>query len=195
MTRTAQVGVPRRNCETCGKDFQPYRSWMTTCSRSCRAQLVDKQPVPFAKEKSAACQKCRKQFSYIANGGNFRWCELCRVIGKREQQQRKNYQRRVTTNPARRLKNRTDSLRRLYKLTVPEYEAMLKNQKDRCAICGDKPNPNGVRAASRLHVDHDHLSGKTRALLCSRCNTAVGLMLDDPDRLRAAAEYIERHRT
>jgi hypothetical protein len=71
---------------------------------------------------------------------------------------------------------------------------MLASQDGRCAICGDPPDPNGVRATSRLHVDHDHVTNQNRDLLCSRCNQGVGFFRDDPQLLRAAAEYIERHR-
>lgn len=56
------------------------------------------------------------------------------------------------------------------------------------------PDRDGTRSASRLHVDHDILTGKARQLLCGRCNQGVGFFDDDPARLRAAAEYLERHR-
>jgi len=71
---------------------------------------------------------------------------------------------------------------------------MLAAQQGRCAICGDPPDPDGVRAASRLHADHDHTTGMVRELLCVRCNSGVGLFRDDPALLRVAAAYIERHR-
>ena len=73
------------------------------------------------------------------------------------------------------------------------YRAMLAAQGGLCAICGEAPNPDGVRAASRLHVDHDHSTGVVRALLCTRCNQGIGYMRDRPDLLRLAAEYIERY--
>lgn len=84
-------------------------------------------------------------------------------------------------------------LKRLYGLTLVEYQTMLERQQGRCAICGDAPDPDGVKAASRLHVDHDHATGANRELLCGRCNQGVGFFRDDPQLLRSAAEYIERH--
>jgi len=107
--------------------------------------------------------------------------------------ERKNIARRVSTNPARREVNLRSAIRR-YGITYDEYLAMLESQGDRCAICGCMPDPNGIKAASRLHVDHDHLTGSVRQLLCGRCNQGVGCFVDDPTRLRLAAEYIERHR-
>lgn len=44
----------------------------------------------------------------------------------------------------------------------------------------------------RLHMDHDHSTGKFRALLCSGCNTALGMAKEDADRIRGLADYIER---
>lgn len=52
-----------------------------------------------------------------------------------------------------------------------------------CAICN---------ATSDLVGDHDHKSGLPRGILCRKCNLAIGNMADDPARLRAAAEYLER---
>jgi hypothetical protein len=64
---------------------------------------------------------------------------------------------------------------------------MVADQGGKCAICG---NGNG---ASQLALDHDHKTGKARQLLCHRCNTALGLMQDDPKRLRAAADYLDKY--
>lgn len=69
------------------------------------------------------------------------------------------------------------------------YDQRLLEQGGHCALCSRTPDQehHGV-----LHVDHDHSSGKVRALLCSNHNTALGLFADDPTALRAAADYIER---
>lgn len=52
-------------------------------------------------------------------------------------------------------------------VTDEEYARMLAAQGGGCAICGAKPKTR------RLHVDHDHASGKVRGLLCHRCNRAL----------------------
>lgn len=77
---------------------------------------------------------------------------------------------------------------RRFGLTVDEWTSMRDKQAGVCAICGT------LRGTRGLVIDHDHESGRVRALLCSPCNTALGSMRDDPARLRAAADYVERHR-
>jgi hypothetical protein len=42
-----------------------------------------------------------------------------------------------------------------------------------------------------MHLDHCHQSGQVRGVLCRNCNVALGLMADNPERLRRAAEYLE----
>jgi len=74
---------------------------------------------------------------------------------------------------------------RRYGMTKAEVDQLRLSQQDCCAICGD---------AGPEHLDHDHESGSVRSLLCQRCNFGLGLYRDDPDLLRAAAEYVERHR-
>src|SRR5690606_20515055 len=89
------------------------------------------------------------------------------------------------------------SLKRDYGLTLEEYEAMIKDQNGRCAICNEIPKEiprkNGV--SWRFAVDHCHESGKVRALLCVRCNTALGHFRDNPQYMIAAAGYIQKHQS
>ena len=72
-----------------------------------------------------------------------------------------------------------------YGLTDDDYEAMLESQDYRCAICYEHEVRN-----VRFAVDHCHKSGVNRGLLCAKCNTGLGLFMDDPDLLLRAAEYI-----
>jgi len=82
--------------------------------------------------------------------------------------------------------DRKSHLKRRFGLSLEAYEAMLKNQGGVCLLCGKSPQPSRV-----LHVDHDHVTGKVRGLLCFTCNNALGDFNDDPHRLRAAAGYVE----
>jgi hypothetical protein len=75
---------------------------------------------------------------------------------------------------------------RRYKITREEIEKIATDQENKCAVCH--------REFDRTpHVDHDHVSGKVRGLLCANCNLAIGSAGDSPDRLRAMAAYLDRH--
>jgi len=76
-----------------------------------------------------------------------------------------------------------------YGLSVSEYEALVRRQRGRCAIC--RTAEPGY--ASWL-VDHDHVTGQVRGLLCRACNSGIGLLRDDPDLISAAARYVRTHR-
>ncbi|MDP4501044.1 endonuclease domain-containing protein [Nonomuraea turcica] len=98
-------------------------------------------------------------------------------------------------NPRCKTCKRSDKLRANFGLSLAQYEALVAAQTGACAICGDNQEI--------LHVDHDHAccptKGKScgqcvRQLLCQWCNRAIGMFKDDPKLLRAAADYVERHR-
>ena len=79
------------------------------------------------------------------------------------------------------------SLNYLYKMSSDQYEKMNLAQGGLCAICR-KQNRNG----NRLCVDHNHATGKVRALLCSSCNLVIGHAKENPEILREAIRYVER---
>ena len=74
-----------------------------------------------------------------------------------------------------------------YNLTEDDYQKLSETQEHKCAICFvERTN---VRFG-RLHVDHSHLTGQIRGLLCGRCNKAIGLLGDDPANARQASIYL-----
>ena len=77
-------------------------------------------------------------------------------------------------------------LRREYGISLADYNRVLEYQGSSCAIC--KRLPRRVR----LSLDHDHLTGLLRGLLCQKCNRALGHYQDSAVRLQTAAEYILR---
>jgi len=86
-------------------------------------------------------------------------------------------------------------LMRNFGIGADEYDSMHENQNGVCAICGGRetrPKPNGE--PKRLSVDHCHKTGRIRGLLCSGCNTALGLFNDDIELILKAAMYLESHR-
>jgi len=81
-------------------------------------------------------------------------------------------------------------LKKLFGITLKEYEARLESQNHCCASCG-RHKSEFKRA---LAVDHDHVSGKIRGLLCCYCNTALGLLRDDLETINKAYNYLKQHK-
>jgi len=86
---------------------------------------------------------------------------------------------------------------RSFGLSPEQFAAMLDEQNDLCAVCHVHMESRGEllptgRKRTGICVDHDHVTGKVRGLLCSNCNKALGLFHDDPVALEAAAAYLRR---
>ncbi|MBT3328150.1 MAG: hypothetical protein HN396_18150 [Gemmatimonadales bacterium] len=91
---------------------------------------------------------------------------------------------------ARKAMDRERNLRRVHGLSVDEYAGLLVAQGGVCAVCGELEKSVLHGEVKRMAVDHDHVSGEIRGLLCSRCNTALGLLNDDVDILAMAQVYL-----
>jgi len=90
---------------------------------------------------------------------------------------------------------RPSKLKRLYGLTEEGYERLLKGQNSGCAICGSSDPGGRLYKRCRIkhfNVDHDHKNGKVRGLLCQKCNRALGLLDDSPERALKVAQYLRR---
>lgn len=90
-------------------------------------------------------------------------------------------------------KHKNNWLRRRYGMTIEEYDALVVAQSNCCAIC--KQPEKAIHWASGkikpLSVDHNHVTGKPRALLCFKCNYTVGIIEASTDRLKAFQQYLE----
>lgn len=71
--------------------------------------------------------------------------------------------------------------------TWHDYQAFMKAQDGKCAICDRTEEEVGRSHA----LDHDHETGNPRGILCTTCNSAIGLLWDSPDALRRALTYLE----
>lgn len=76
-----------------------------------------------------------------------------------------------------------------YGLTWQAYLNMVTSQSSGCAICGSFL----FSSERNSHVDHDHKTGKVRAILCRKCNMALGLMDEDVEIVLKMANYIVQH--
>lgn len=77
-------------------------------------------------------------------------------------------------------------LRTTYGITLAEYGVIFEFQGGVCAVCGRPPKKQA------LHVDHDHVTGKVRGLVCFNCNHRVIGRVRDPEVFRRAAAYLAR---
>ena len=83
-------------------------------------------------------------------------------------------------------------LKRAYGITLDEYEKLLSKQDKKCAICGIDNNGKYRNKPRAFAVDHCHTTGKIRGLLCSDCNTGIGLLKDNINFLQSAIKYLNK---
>jgi len=68
-------------------------------------------------------------------------------------------------------------------MKIEQYNQMMIEQQNKCAICGKEV---------KLLVDHNHATGQVRSLLCTGCNTMIGMAYESKDILLAAIAYLEK---
>jgi len=122
-------------------------------------------------------------------------CKSCNSLYRKqrvtkEREYRRNHRK---NNPEKyRLSSKRKYLKLHYGITLEQYETMLNKQQGKCCIC------NSDLLLVRGVVDHDHrccsgpkTCGKCiRGILCSNCNSGIGLLLDDYQIVQRAAEYL-----
>ena len=110
---------------------------------------------------------------------------------KRKSQKSLGYEKTLATmkknNAKRSPQGRLDDyLRAKYSISLETFSTLNEVQNGLCAICQKEQKP-------RLAVDHDHVTGKVRGLLCNNCNWMLGSGKDNSTILKKGAEYLERH--
>jgi hypothetical protein len=123
------------------------------------------------------------QKRYRSNSKEYR-AEWQRQWRKKHPEYDKEYnkkyrERHPRYNPDRRLKHE-------YGISLDEYDKMVENQEGVCAICKKPP------IGRRLAVDHDHVTGKIRGLLCHNCNVSLGLLGEDSEAIKRLLDYLEK---
>ena len=130
--------------------------------------------------------------------GDVAWNKLDPKEKKRRanERQRRLYVRQRKTNPefvhrmrengrrrfqANKRQYRGYALKSIYGISLTKYDEMVCAQEGRCLIC---------KRTAQLHIDHNHMNGKVRGLLCAACNHGLGMFGDDPRLLMDAANYL-----
>lgn len=82
---------------------------------------------------------------------------------------------------------------RRYGLSIEQFDAMLVAQDNKCELC--RIEFTYENNFDRPYIDHDHVTNKVRSLLCSKCNSGLGFLLDSPELLLKASNYITYHKS
>lgn len=170
------------------KKKKMYKEWYDKNRRKNYENRIcigcDKEYKPIRIDQLFCCTKCSDN----------RWHRTCpeklkeknRLANKKYKNLRKLWQE----NNKEKFKSiqKNSQLKRKYNITLNKLNEMKEIQNHKCAICGTS-NPKG----KGLHVDHDHITGVVRELLCGNCNTSIGKLKYDLDILKSAIKYIEKH--
>lgn len=126
-----------------------------------------KKPAPESLKECLGCHEVKPRYDFYVNShaldGRAPKCVACEMSGKRL---------------------------RFYSLSGEQFSEMWDRQEGTCAICCEPMSPRGKGGCV---VDHDHKTGKVRALLCTPCNLAIGHFKDDVQRCESAAAYLRSH--
>ena len=141
----------------------------------------------YAKLEQKKCTKCQnvKSLENFAvrkrrKSGFASWCSECLNEWRRKD--------KIKTKNKYQDYEFARGLKRFYGLTVHQYESMLLKQNGCCDCCGIHES----KFKRRLHVDHDHETGKIRALLCTECNPGLGYFKHSIERLELAVQYLKK---
>ena len=184
-TRVQYNNKEQKQCTKCQKykdtsDFHKYskaqdglKPWCKSCVKEYDLKENDPKRVMPRKKNGELihCRKCERYLDKSAFWGKLTYCRECaKLVGH------------------------SSNLKR-FGLTVENYIDLEKSQNGVCKIC-KLPEEN----RKRLCVDHDHSCcsdasscGRcVRGLICFRCNTALGMVNDNPETLQAMIEYLKK---
>jgi CRISPR/Cas system-associated protein Cas10 (large subunit of type III CRISPR-Cas system) len=122
------------------------------------------------------CKHCGKEFETLqlkANAGREKFCS---------RECYNQYRKECCTSIKER--NILYQKKSKYGLTEEEYKGLFDAQGNKCSICGTSFE------VTKAFVDHDHKTGGVRGLLCSQCNTLLGMAKDNTEVLEAAIQYL-----
>jgi hypothetical protein len=135
---------------------------------------------------SCICGRFTKVRTGDLNSGSTQSC------GCKQWKKGKEHHLWISGNTPKAQRNR--ELKYLYGISLKEYHKMSENQNNKCAICKQKETRKSNNGKIRvLSVDHNHITGKVRKLLCSRCNAVLGLIKENKFILNQMVKYITKH--
>ncbi len=120
------------------------------------------------------CSDCRKEkpLRDFPGGRPHSYCKVCNNRRNRESL------KRLYGGSSRHY-----HLKQRFGVSSAEVQALIDSQGGLCALCGVRP---------ATQVDHDHATGRVRAILCLHCNAGLGAFGDDPEVIARAIGYLEK---
>lgn len=88
---------------------------------------------------------------------------------------------------------RINYLKRIFNMSLSDYDKLLKNQNGLCAICGQPETQKINNKTKSLAIDHNRETGVVRGLLCMSCNIGLGTFGENIDNLKNAVNYLVKH--
>ncbi len=167
-------------CKECDKAYQAQ--WRKTHPRKRY------NPIAVDPQAKKLCKACQQEKTYASFGkswsrkdGYEAECNVC--LRKRK----KEHKRKVTPEQQERYREQKTPI------DIATYRKVHAQQQGKCAICGKPETARNQHRVQRLAVDHCHVTGQFRGLLCHNCNLGLGYFKDDPDLLQKAIVYLSRN--
>lgn len=145
------------------------------------------------KKNIVMCKDCRRTFSPNSNPNrgkiidNKKWCNTCNQFKDLDDFGTQQYKGKINIrSQCKTCFNEKHSSRfRPYKINEELFNVLLHSQDNKCAICG-----NNFKSNRLTYIDHNHVNGKVRGLLCAKCNALLGTCNDNIDVLSNAISYL-----
>jgi len=132
-------------------------------------------------------------FSKQKKDGYDSWCKKCKLKNnkkyvqdhlKEKREYRHNYHLKNRDKSL--MQSKYNNLQIKYGITSKEYDQLIKSQNYSCKICSADISGKG-----KSQIDHCHITGRIRGILCRDCNLGLGFFKDSLKTMIAAIEYID----
>lgn len=179
--------MPLKTCTKCKKDFPASLEHFYKNSGGkygvtprCKKCVNEDNKASHAKRLAQNPDKVRAQANERSKRSYQKHLDKRREGHREHQRKRREDPEKLAKIQARKRANGAG-------LTPEQIDEIFRNQGSKCAICGSK-NP-GTKIGWNL--DHCHVTGKVRFILCAHCNRGLGAFKDRPDLMRKAADILE----
>lgn len=127
--------------------------------------------------KSFKCEQCNKDCWSIKST----LCRVCIITNSKNARNKYNYRRQW-------------SLLKKYDIDSNGFEVLWEAFRGKCGICNielKRPIPARGQPLNVVVIDHNHITGNLRGLLCNGCNKGLGLFKDNIESLHNAIKWLE----